>query len=161
LLVADKVLNAVFAVTVPYFGPSAYSAVSVFSTPTAPNPIESLVGQTNLSTGFVTPIVTGMGNPGGISLFLRGGSGQIRGGVRVDPGKLPIVGRSTISRGRSALVVRLGHCAFGLAKKRALARLLARSAGCRHSRSKGTDEGRVSRIPAFALTTAIGLPLNE
>jgi hypothetical protein len=72
LLVADKVLNAVYAITAPYFGPSAYSAVSVFSSPSAPNPIESFVGQTNLSTGFVTPIVTGMGNPGGMSFIPSG-----------------------------------------------------------------------------------------
>ncbi|MBV8134458.1 MAG: hypothetical protein JO121_02285 [Deltaproteobacteria bacterium] len=72
LLVADKQLNTVFAITAPYFGPSAYSAVSVFSTPTAASPIESFVGQTNLTTGFVTPIVTGMGNPGGMAFIPSG-----------------------------------------------------------------------------------------
>jgi hypothetical protein len=72
LLVADKALNAVYAITTPYFAASAYSAVSVFSSPTAPNPIESFVGQTNLSTGFVTPIVTGMGNPGGMAFIPSG-----------------------------------------------------------------------------------------
>jgi len=72
LLVADKGLNAVFAITAPYFGPSAYSAVSVFSSPSAPSPIESFVGQTNLTTGFVTPIVTGMGNPGGMAFIPSG-----------------------------------------------------------------------------------------
>jgi hypothetical protein len=72
LLVADKQLNTVYAITAPYFGPSAYSAVSVFSSPSAPNPIESFVGQTNLTTGFVTPIVTGMGNPGGMAFIPSG-----------------------------------------------------------------------------------------
>ena len=72
LLVADKDLNTVYAITAPYFGPSAYSAVSVFSSPSAPSPIESFVGQTNLTTGFVTPIVTGMGNPGGMAFIPSG-----------------------------------------------------------------------------------------
>jgi hypothetical protein len=72
LLVADKSLNTVFAITAPYFGPSAYSAVSVFSSPSAPSPIASFVGQTNLTTGFVTPIVTGMGNPGGMAFIPSG-----------------------------------------------------------------------------------------
>jgi hypothetical protein len=72
LLVADKKLNTVFAITAPYFGPSAYSAVSVFSSPSAANPTESFVGQTNLTTGFVTPIVTGMGNPGGMAFIPSG-----------------------------------------------------------------------------------------
>jgi hypothetical protein len=69
LLVADKGLNAIYEITAPYFGPGAYSAVSVFSTPTAPNPIASFVGQTNLTRGFVTPIVTGMSNPGGMAFI--------------------------------------------------------------------------------------------
>jgi hypothetical protein len=69
LLVADKGLNAIYEITAPYFGPGAYSAVSVFSTPTSPNPIASFVGQTNLTTGFVTPIVTGMSNPGGMAFI--------------------------------------------------------------------------------------------
>jgi hypothetical protein len=72
LLVADKQLNAVYAITAPYFAASAYSAVSVFETPTAANPIESFVGQTNLTTGFVTPIVNGMGNPGGMAFIPSG-----------------------------------------------------------------------------------------
>jgi hypothetical protein len=69
LLVADKSLNAVYEITAPYFAASAYSAVSVFSTPTAATPIESFVGQTNLTTGFVTPIVNGMSNPGGMAFI--------------------------------------------------------------------------------------------
>jgi hypothetical protein len=72
LLVADKQLNTVYAITAPYFSASAYSAVSVFETPTAANPIESFVGQTNLTTGFVTPIVNGMGNPGGMAFIPSG-----------------------------------------------------------------------------------------
>jgi hypothetical protein len=72
LLVADKELNAVYAITAPYFGPGAYSAVSVYETPTAVNPLESFVGQTNLTTGFVTPIVTGMEDPGGMAFIPSG-----------------------------------------------------------------------------------------
>jgi hypothetical protein len=72
LLVADKGLNAIYAITAPYFGPSAYSAVSVFATPTAANPTASFVGQTNLTTGFVTPIVNGMSNPGGMAFIPLG-----------------------------------------------------------------------------------------
>jgi hypothetical protein len=72
LLVADKGLNAIYAITTPYFAASAYSAVSVFATPTAANPIESFVSQTNLTTGFVTPIVNGMSNPGGMAFIPSG-----------------------------------------------------------------------------------------
>jgi hypothetical protein len=72
LLVADKGLNAVYAITAPYFAASAYSAVSVFETPTAANPIESFVGQTNLTTGFITPIVNGMSDPGGMAFIPSG-----------------------------------------------------------------------------------------
>ena len=42
-LVADKGLNAVYAITAPYFGPGAYSAVSLFATLTG-DPTASLVG---------------------------------------------------------------------------------------------------------------------
>jgi hypothetical protein len=72
LLVADKQLDAVYAITVPYFGPGAYSAVSIYETPSATNPTESFVGQTNLTTGFVTPIVTGMAEPGGMAFIPSG-----------------------------------------------------------------------------------------
>jgi hypothetical protein len=72
LLVADKELNAVYKITAPYFGPNAYSAVSVYETPTAVNPLESFVGQTNLTTGFVTPIVNGMEDPGGMAFIPSG-----------------------------------------------------------------------------------------
>jgi len=70
ILVADKKLGAVFSIKAPYFAPgAAYSAVSIFSTPSAPSPTESFVGQTNLTTGFVTPIVTGMSAPGGMAFI--------------------------------------------------------------------------------------------
>ncbi|HUN57713.1 MAG TPA: hypothetical protein VMU41_06330 [Candidatus Binataceae bacterium] len=72
LLVEDKELNAVYAISAPYFGPAAYSAVSVYETPTAVNPLESFVGQTNLTTGFVTPIVNGMEDPGGMAFIPSG-----------------------------------------------------------------------------------------
>lgn len=72
ILVADKGLNAIYAITAPYFAASAYSAVSVFATPTAANPIESFVSQTNLTTGFVTPIVNGMSDPGGMAFIPSG-----------------------------------------------------------------------------------------
>jgi len=72
LLIADKGLNAVYAITAPYFAASAYSAVSIFATPNAPNPTESFVGQTNLTTGFVTPIVNGMSDPGGMAFIPSG-----------------------------------------------------------------------------------------
>jgi hypothetical protein len=72
LLIADKGLNAVYVITAPYFAASAYSAVSIFATPTAPNPSESFVGQTNLTTGFVTPIVNGMSDPGGMAFIPSG-----------------------------------------------------------------------------------------
>jgi hypothetical protein len=72
LLVADKGLNTVYEITVPYFAASAYSAVSVFATPNAANPIESFVGQTNLTTGLVTPIVNRMSNPGGMAFIPSG-----------------------------------------------------------------------------------------
>jgi hypothetical protein len=66
VLVADKQLGAVYVITAPYFAPgAAYSAVSIFSSPSAANPTESFVGQTDLTTGFVTPIISNMGNPGG------------------------------------------------------------------------------------------------
>jgi hypothetical protein len=72
LLVADKGLNTVYTVTAPYFGPAAYSAVSVFSSPSAMNPSESFVSQTDLTTGVVTPIVNGMSNPGGMAFIPSG-----------------------------------------------------------------------------------------
>ena len=72
LLVADKGLNAIYAITAPYFAASAYSAVSVFASPSAANPSESFIAQTNLTTGFATPIVNGMSDPGGMAFIPSG-----------------------------------------------------------------------------------------
>jgi hypothetical protein len=72
LLVADKALNTVYAITAPYFAAAAYSAVQVFVPPTAANPTTSFVSQTDLTTGVVTPIVNGMGNPGGMAFIPSG-----------------------------------------------------------------------------------------
>jgi hypothetical protein len=72
LLVADKGLNAVYEITAPYLTGYAYSAVSVFVPFNAANPTESFVGQTNLTTGFVTPIVNGMSDPGGMAFIPLG-----------------------------------------------------------------------------------------
>lgn len=72
LLVADKGLNAIYAITAPYFAASAYSAVSIFATPSAANPSESFIAQTNLTTGFATPIVNGMSDPGGTAFIPSG-----------------------------------------------------------------------------------------
>jgi hypothetical protein len=72
LLVADKNLNAVYAITAPYFAAAAYSAVQVFVPATAANPTTSFVSATNLTNGVVTPIVNGMGNPGGMAWIPSG-----------------------------------------------------------------------------------------
>ncbi len=72
LLVADKGTNTIYAITAPYFAAAAYSAVSVFVPPTAANPTTSFVGATNLTTGFVTPIVNGLSNPGGMAFIPSG-----------------------------------------------------------------------------------------
>jgi hypothetical protein len=72
LLVADKGLNAIYKITAPYFAASAYSAVSIFATPTAANPTESFISQTNLTTGFVEPIVNGFNDPGGMAFIPSG-----------------------------------------------------------------------------------------
>ena len=65
-LVADKALGEVFSITAPYFAPdAAYSAIDVFSDPSGNTQIGAFVGQTNLSTGFVTPILDGLSDPGG------------------------------------------------------------------------------------------------
>jgi hypothetical protein len=70
LLVADKDAEAVYAITAPYFAPdAAYSAVVVVSTPITGSTVAAFVGQTNLTTGFVTPIVSGLLNPGGMAFI--------------------------------------------------------------------------------------------
>jgi hypothetical protein len=65
-------LNAIYKITAPYFAASAYSAVSIFATPTAANPTESFISQTNLTTGFVEPIVNGLNDPGGMAFIPSG-----------------------------------------------------------------------------------------
>ncbi len=72
LLVADKGLNAVYAITAPYFAAAAYSAVQVFVPATATLPSAAFVGQTDLTTGVVTPILNNMGNPGGMAFIPSG-----------------------------------------------------------------------------------------
>jgi hypothetical protein len=57
ILFADKVLNTVFKVSKEVFAPNA-----VF---TAANS-GPFVGTLDMNTGVVTPIVTGLGNPGGM-----------------------------------------------------------------------------------------------
>jgi hypothetical protein len=70
ILFADKGLGAVFSITAPYFAPgAAYSAIDIFSDPTGNTQIGAFIGQTNLSTGFVTPIVNNLSNPGGMAFI--------------------------------------------------------------------------------------------
>jgi hypothetical protein len=70
LLVADKDSEAVYAIAAPYFAPgAAYSAVVVVSTPITGSTVAAFVGQTNLTTGFVTPILSGLQNPGGMAFI--------------------------------------------------------------------------------------------
>jgi hypothetical protein len=69
LLVADKSGDKVYAITTPYFAPgAAYSAVVATATPGGAT-VAAFVGRTDLTTGFVTPIVTGLLNPGGIAFI--------------------------------------------------------------------------------------------
>ena len=56
----------------PYFAAAAYSAVGVFTTPSAPNPIDYFAGQTMLATGFGKAIVIEMSNPGGMAFIPSG-----------------------------------------------------------------------------------------
>ena len=67
ILVADKGLGAVFSITAPYFAPgAAYSAIDVYSDPSGNTQIGAFIGQTNLTTGFITPIINNLSNPGGM-----------------------------------------------------------------------------------------------
>jgi hypothetical protein len=69
IIVADKGLG-VFSITAPYFGPGvAYSAIDVYTDPTATTKIGAFVGKTDLTTGFVTPIVNNLTNPGGMAFI--------------------------------------------------------------------------------------------
>ena len=58
LLIADKKLNTVFSLNANAFAPgAAYTAADA----------ASLVGTIDMTTGVVTPIVTGLSNPGGLA----------------------------------------------------------------------------------------------
>jgi len=73
LLVADKDGEAVYSIAAPYFAPgAAYSAVVVVSAPITGSSVAAFVGQTNLTTGFVTPILNGLQNPGGMAFIPAG-----------------------------------------------------------------------------------------
>jgi hypothetical protein len=62
VLFADKTSNIVYVLTAPYF--AAGAAYSAYQDSTGTN---GFVGQLDLSTGHLTPIVTGLGNPGGMA----------------------------------------------------------------------------------------------
>jgi len=64
VLFADKSSDTVYAITAPYFAPGAAYTAAQDSTGTT-----GFVGQVNLTTGLVTPIVTGLGNPGGMAFI--------------------------------------------------------------------------------------------
>lgn len=69
MLVADKNLGKIFSITAPFFPPgTAYSSIDVFN---AAGTVEigAFIGQTNLATGFVTPIINNMAHPGGIAFI--------------------------------------------------------------------------------------------
>ncbi len=69
LLVADKDGEAVYAITAAYFAPgAAYTAIVATTTPGG-STAAAFVGQTNLTTGFVTPILNGLQNPGGMAFI--------------------------------------------------------------------------------------------
>jgi hypothetical protein len=62
ILFADKSSNSVYSITAPYFAPgAAYTAAQNSSATTG------FVGRVDLTTGLLTPIVTGLGNPGGMA----------------------------------------------------------------------------------------------
>ncbi len=72
LLVADKDGEAVYAIDAPYFAPgAAYSAIVATATPGGAT-VAAFVGRTDLSSGFVTPIVNGLMNPGGMAFIPAG-----------------------------------------------------------------------------------------
>jgi hypothetical protein len=76
ILFADKSSNTVYAVTAPYFAPGAAYTAAQNSTATT-----GFLGQVNLTTGLLTPIVTGLGNPGGMAFISTDPNGN-------DPGTL-------------------------------------------------------------------------
>ena len=68
LLVADK-NGTIYAITAPYFAPgAAYTAIVATATPGG-STVAAFVGQTDLTTGFVTPILNGLVNPGGMAFI--------------------------------------------------------------------------------------------
>lgn len=85
LLVADKNEEAVYAITAPYFAPgAAYTAIVSVTAPGGSTVVEAFVGQTDLTTGFVTPIVTGLSNPGGMAFIPAGGNPNLVSAAVVD-----------------------------------------------------------------------------
>jgi len=64
ILIVDKTTNIVYSLTTPYFAPGA--AYTAYQDSTGTN---GFVGQTDLSTGLITPLVTGLGNPGGMAFI--------------------------------------------------------------------------------------------
>ena len=64
ILVADKASNTIYSISAPYFAPSAAYAAAQNSAATV-----GFVGELNLTTGRLTPIVTGLGNPGGMAFI--------------------------------------------------------------------------------------------
>jgi hypothetical protein len=70
LLVADKGAETVYAINAPYFAAgAAYSAIVSVTVPNGSTVVGAFVGQTDLTTGFVTPIVSGLSNPGGMAFI--------------------------------------------------------------------------------------------
>lgn len=75
LLVADKDAETIYAITTPYFAPgAAYSAIVSTSTPGGSTVVGAFVGRTDLTTGFVTPILNGLVNPGGMAFIPADGN---------------------------------------------------------------------------------------
>jgi hypothetical protein len=75
ILFADKVLNTVFVLQTKVFAPGeAYTAADG----------GPFVGTVNLSTGIVTPVVTGLGDPGGLVFVDTSGHRVDNGGAVVE-----------------------------------------------------------------------------
>jgi hypothetical protein len=64
ILFSDKNTNTIYSITAPYFAPGAAYTAAQNSAGTL-----GFVGQLNLTTGLVTPIVSGLGNPGGMAFI--------------------------------------------------------------------------------------------
>jgi hypothetical protein len=75
ILFADKVLNATFVLQKKVFAPGeAYTAADG----------GPFVGTVDLSTGIITPVVTGLGDPGGLVFVDTSGHGADNGGAVVE-----------------------------------------------------------------------------